>query len=133
MGSRHLRRILVSVLLLIALVVPLWSAPAQAIRLKGPYNEDGLEVIRVLREALDTPDDSDQAADAHSEAQAAMDAFNGRYHGDRFDKMQSYTTLRTVFNTLASTYRVGRPLTAEKKERVLAQLRRAESGFETAN
>jgi photosystem II Psb27 protein len=128
MGSQ-VRRIFLTLALVISLMLP--GAFAEAVQLKGSYTQDGQTVIQVLRAAVEAP--SEEAERAALEAQAAMDAFNGRYHGDRYDKMQSYTTLRTVFNTLASSYRVKRPLTEEKKERVLAQLRRAEAGLQTAN
>ncbi|MEN9204992.1 MAG: hypothetical protein Q6K99_00925 [Thermostichales cyanobacterium BF4_bins_65] len=130
MGSRF-RHLLVVLLVLVGLLLP-WT-PAEAVRLKGSYVEDGKTVIEVLRTAVQAPEGTEEAQAAALEAQQAMDAFNSRYHGDRFDKKQSYTTLRTVFNTLASSYRMGRPLTEEKKERVLSQLRRAETGLETAN
>jgi len=128
MGSQ-VHRLFLTLALIVSLILP-WTA-AEAVQLKGPYSQDGLTVIAVLRAALEAP--KEEAESAALEAQAAMDAFNGRYHGVRYDKMQSYTTLRTVFNTLASSYRVNRPLNEEKKERVLAQLRRAEAGLETAN
>jgi len=130
MGSQ-VRRIFLTLALVISLMLP--GAFAEAVQLKGSYTQDGQTVIQVLRTAVEAPKGSEEAERAALEAQAAMDAFNSRYHGDRYDKMQSYTTLRTVFNTLASSYRVKRPLTEEKKERVLAQLRRAEAGLQTAN
>ncbi|MFS8854415.1 photosystem II protein Psb27 [Synechococcus sp. H55.7] len=118
---------LVGLLLSVILVLGWTTASAQAARLTGKYYEDSMTLIQTLRTVLSEADPVMNPAEARAEAMEAMQEFAGRYHGQRYDKLQSFTTLRTVFNTLASQYRTSnRPLNPEKVERVLMQLDRAE-------
>ena len=118
---------LVGLLLAIALILG-WAIPgAQAARLTGKYYEDSLTIIQTLRTALLEGDPVLKPEEARAEVMEAMQEFVGRYHGPRYNKLPSFTTLRTVFNTVASHYRTSdRPLEPEKLERVLMQLDRAE-------
>lgn len=118
---------LVSLLLSVTLLVGLVSPGAQAARLTGKYYEDSMTIIQTLRTVLSEGDPAMNPEEARAEAMQAIQEFAGRYHGQRYDKLQSFTTLRTVFNTLASQYRTSnRPLQPEKVERVLMQLDQAE-------
>ena len=118
---------LVSLLLSVALLLGSASSVAQAARLTGKYYEDSMTLIQTLRTILSEGDPLMNPEEARAEAMQAIQEFSGRYHGHRYDKLQSFTTLRTVFNTLASQYRTSsRPLNPEKVERVLMQLDRAE-------
>lgn len=115
-----------TILTVAILVVAQWMSPAQAVQLTGNYTEDGQAVVAVLRASLQEFDDQEEAAAARIEAQEAIKGFTGRYHADRYKKMVSFTTMRTVFNTLASNYRSPRPLKADRQARVLDQLDQAE-------
>lgn len=105
-------------------------SPVQAVQLTGNYTEDGKAVVSVLRTALQDFEDEAAQAAAETEARAAITDFSGRYHADRYKKMISFTTLRTVFNTMASNYRTGRPLKESRQERALEQLEKAERALE---
>ncbi len=100
--------------------------PAQAVQLTGDYTQDGQAVVSVLRTSLQDFEDEAAAEAAREEAEQAIKDFTGRYHADKYKKMISFTTLRTVFNTLASNYRTSRPLKESRQERVLDQLDQAE-------
>ncbi|MEN9223872.1 MAG: photosystem II protein Psb27 [Thermostichus sp. HHBFW_bins_43] len=118
---------LVGLLLSVTLFLGWVSPEAQAARLTGKYYEDGMTMIQTLRTVLSEGDPLMNPEEARAEAMEAIQEFSGRYHGQRYDKLQSFTTLRTVFNTLASQYRMSnRPLKPEQVERVLMQLDRAE-------
>ncbi|MFS8860377.1 photosystem II protein Psb27 [Synechococcus sp. H60.3] len=118
---------LLGLLLSVILVLGWTTASAQAARLTGKYYEDSMTLIQTLRTVLSEADPVMNPAEARAEVMEAMQEFAGRYHGHRYDKLQSFTTLRTVFNTVASHYRTSnRPLDPEKVERVLMQLDRAE-------
>jgi photosystem II Psb27 protein len=121
----------VSVLLIVVGIL----LPAQAMQMTGQYSEDGIQVITVLRSALSPLETPEASELAKTEADAAMQAFSARYHGPRFDKKLSYTTLRTIFNTVASNYRskVQRPLKEEKVQRILDQLKQAEVALKRGN
>ncbi len=117
-------------ILLTCLVVMGAMMPAQALQLTGSYQEDGQAVVKVIRTYLEPKDDKTQEAIAAQteEAEAAIEAFYSRYRG-RYGSTQSFTTLQTVFNTLASNYRARsqpRALKPAQKDRVLTQLDRAE-------
>lgn len=134
MSRTFFSQMLIFVVALILVVAGI-LLPAQAIQITGQYSEDGIQVITVLRSALsplETPEESDLAK---TEADAAMQAFSARYHGPRFDKKLSYTTLRTIFNTVASNYRskAQRPLKEDKVQRILDQLQQAEVALKRGN
>ncbi|MEN9202276.1 MAG: photosystem II protein Psb27 [Thermostichus sp. DG_1_6_bins_120] len=115
--------LLLSITLLLGLMIP----EVQAARLTGKYYEDSMTMIQTLRTVLSEGDPAMNPEEARAEAMEAIQEFAGRYHGQHYDKLQSFTTLRTVFNTLASQYRMSnRPLKPEQMERVLMQLDRAE-------
>ncbi|MGY3169810.1 photosystem II Psb27 protein [Thermostichus sp. MS-CIW-19] len=114
-------------LLSVTLMLGWATASAQAARLTGKYYEDSMTLIQTLRTVLSEADPVMNPEEAQVQAMEAIQEFAGRYHGHRYDKLQSFTTLRTVFNTVASHYRTSkRPLDPEKVERVLMQLDRAE-------
>ncbi len=120
-------RRLVGLLLSVTLALSWATSSAQAARLTGKYYEDSMTLIQTLRTVLSEGDPVMNPEEARVEVMEAIQEFAGRYHGHRYDKLQSFTTLRTVFNTVASHYRTSkRPLDPEKVERVLMQLDRAE-------
>lgn len=115
-----------TILTIVIMAVAQLASPAQAVQLTGNYAEDGQAVVTVLRASLQDFEDPEAAQVAQTEAKQAIEDFTGRYHADRYKKMVSFTTLRTVFNTLASNYRSTRPLKESRQERVLAQLDQVE-------
>ncbi|MDX2272098.1 MAG: photosystem II protein Psb27 [Cyanobacteriota bacterium] len=127
--SLHRRLLAKGLGLLFVMVLLIGGLPGNAAQLTGKYTEDGLLLVNTLRTALTDSDSLGGLESSQAEAQQVIESFAGRYHGARFDKMASFTTLRTVSNTLASVYRSPgkRPLKPEQVTRVLTQLNRAEA------
>ncbi len=96
--------------------------------LTGNYRNDVETVVSVVRQAIATPTDAPEAAAVREEVLSVMDAFTSRYSINKFANRVSYTTLRSVMNTVASNYRKSRirPISQAKIDRVLAELDRAE-------
>jgi photosystem II Psb27 protein len=120
---------------LVALLTIGWTGLAASVaasQLTGNYLADGQALIASIRTAVSGQAESQD--EAESAALDLIDAFSSRYHGDRFTKLQSYTTLRTIFNTVASSYRgsMKRPLKPTQVERVLSQLDKAEEALNRA-
>lgn len=121
-----------TITVLIAVILGMMASigPVQAVELTGNYTEDGKAVVSVLRSALQEFEDEAAREEAEAEAKQAITDFAGRYHEDRYKKMISFTTIRTVFNTMASNYRTGRPLKENRQERVLSQLDQVDRALE---
>ncbi len=117
---------IVTTLLLVVLILVGSIQSSPAITFTGDYQTDGQAVITSLRESLDQFETEEEGAAALADAKEAIEGFYARYHGPRYTKMQSFTTLRTIFNTLASNYRTERPLRDNQSDRVLEQLSQAE-------
>ncbi|NJK62277.1 MAG: photosystem II protein Psb27 [Synechococcaceae cyanobacterium SM2_3_1] len=121
---------IVSTLLLVVLILVGSIQSSPAITFTGDYLSDGQAVIASLRESLGEFETEEAGVAAHEDAKVAIEGFYARYHGPRYTKLQSFTTLRTVFNTLASNYRTERPLRDSQSNRVLQQLSQAEAALQ---
>ena len=97
-------------------------------RLTGNYSDDAQIVVQVLRDAIAVPYDAENQAEVRAEAISVMEAFGSRYSRNKYRGYRSYTTLRTVFNTLGSDYRRERirPIRQDKLDRITSELRQAE-------
>ncbi len=116
-------------LALLLALVSMWAMPAQAVQLTGNYVPDSQAMVTALRASVQDPTNEEVVA----EAREAINDFYSRYHGNRYEKLQSFNTFRTVFNTLASNYRSPRPLRPAAIERVMAQLDRIERDVARGN
>ncbi len=100
--------------------------------LTGNYVEDTNAVIKSLRYAVNLPADAPDRASAESDAHYKINAYAARYriNSDK-SSLYSYTTMRTVLNTLAGYFNgTSRKSIPEKtKERVLLELERAENAL----
>lgn len=96
--------------------------------LTGKYQQDAQIVVDVMREAIETPQDSDNQREVRDNAISVMEAFGSRYNANKYSGLQSYTSLRTVFNTLGSYYRSERlrPVRQDKLDRVSSELSQVE-------
>lgn len=123
----RLLRLIVTVALSLMLLLP----TVQAAPLTGDYVEDGLHVIQTLRTAIIETDSAAAKEQSEDEASAAIRAFSSRYHGAKYTKRLSFTTLRTVFNTMASKYQSSfkRPFKPDQMERLQSQLNLAEAAL----
>jgi photosystem II Psb27 protein len=129
MIQSFLTRIVTTLLLVVLILVgSIQSSPA--VTFTGDYQTDGQAVIASLRESLGEFETEAEGVAALEDAKEAIEGFYARYHGPRYTKMQSFTTLRTVFNTLASNYRTERPLRDSQSDRVLQQLSQAEAALQ---
>ncbi|MEO0854432.1 MAG: photosystem II protein Psb27 [Cyanobacteria bacterium J06648_11] len=99
--------------------------------LSGNYANDVQTVVETLRATADMPADADGFLAARAQATSLIDAFSSRYPANSYNNKQSYTTLRTVFNTLGSYYRGEgtRSPNAKKLERVRGELERVEKAI----
>jgi photosystem II Psb27 protein len=100
--------------------------------LTGNYLEDTNAVIKSLRYAVTLPADAPDRAAAESDAHYKINAYAARYriNSDK-SSLYSYTTMRTVLNTLAGYYNgtSRKSIPAKTKERVLMELDRVESAL----
>jgi len=100
--------------------------------LTGNYVEDTNAVIKSLRYAVNLPADAPDRASAESDAHYKINAYAARYriNSDK-SSLYSYTTMRTVLNTLAGYYNGNsrKSVPPKTKERVLLELERAENAL----
>lgn len=96
--------------------------------LSGNYQQDVQVVVDVMREAIETPQESEEQKAVREKAISVMEAFGSRYGRNKYRGFQSYTSLRTVFNTLGSYYRSERmrPVRQDKLDRVASELKQVE-------
>lgn len=91
----------------------------------GNYEEDVKRLVASLRTALDQ-----ETKEAQTDAKYKINAFAARYRRPPYEGLESFTTLRTALNTLASYYNnttARRASLPQKvKERVFMELDRAE-------
>ncbi|WP_017324263.1 hypothetical protein [Synechococcus sp. PCC 7336] len=118
----------VALLLVAVLFVSGCASTPGTERLSGKYYDDAQVVVDVLREAIAVPPEAENQAEVRKEALSVMEAFGSRYNRNRYKGYQSYTTLRTIFNTLGSYYRQEkiRPIRQDRLDRVASELRQAE-------
>jgi photosystem II Psb27 protein len=97
--------------------------------LTGNYIQDTTAVIKSLRYAVNLPPDAPDRASAESDAHYKINAYAARYriNSDK-SSLYSYTTMRTVLNTLAGYFNgtSHKSIPEKTKERVLLELERAE-------
>ncbi|MEM6446128.1 MAG: photosystem II protein Psb27 [Cyanobacteria bacterium P01_D01_bin.123] len=120
-----------AVLLVAVLFVSGCATVPGADLMTGNYTTDVQTVVDSLRSTVDTPVDAPDFAEARAQARSVIDAFSSRYSANTYNNRQSFTTLRTVFNTLGSYYRGEgtRSPNAKKLDRVRAELDRVEKAL----
>ncbi|MEO1133521.1 MAG: photosystem II protein Psb27 [Cyanobacteria bacterium J06639_1] len=128
--KRLLSKLVALVLVAIVFVSGCSTTPGSEL-LSGNYANDAQTVVDTLRVTVDIPADAEGFADARAQATSLIDAFSSRYSANTYSNKQSYTTLRTVFNTLGSYYRGEgtRSPNAKKLDRVRGELERVEKAL----
>jgi photosystem II Psb27 protein len=100
--------------------------------LTGNYVDDTNAVINSLRYAVNLDKTASDRAKAEADAHYKINAYAARYriNSDK-GNLYSYTTMRTVLNTLAAYYNgsTRKTVPAKTKERVLLELDRVESAL----
>ncbi len=96
--------------------------------LTGVYDQDVKKLITSLRTALNLPNDDPGKKAAQADAKYKINAFASRYRRPPYEGLESFTTLRTALNTLATYYNstARRSVPDKVKERVFMELDRAE-------
>lgn len=127
---RLLSKLVALVLVAVVFISGCASTPGAEL-LSGNYATDVQTVVDNLRTTVDIPTDAPNFADARAQTRSLIDAFSSRYSANSYNNRQSYTTLRTVFNTLGSYYRGEgtRSPNAKKLDRVRAELDRVEKAL----
>ncbi len=96
--------------------------------LSGNYDEDVKKLITSLRTALSMDNNDPAKKAAQTDAKYKINAFASRYRRPPYEGLESFTTLRTALNTLATYYNSSarRSVPEKVKERVFMELDRAE-------
>ena len=125
---RHLLSKVVALALVAVLFVSGCATTPGTELLSGKYQQDVQIVVDVMREAIATPQDAANQKAEREKAISVMEAFTSLYGRNQYKGLQSYTSLRTVFNTLGSYYRSERvrPVRQDKLDRVASELKQVE-------
>ena len=100
--------------------------------LTGDYRQDTLNIVSVLREALDAPDDAPNKAESQAEARKKINEFAARYQRNAsVSGLSSFTTMRTALNSLAGHYSSypNRPVPEKLKNRLEKEFKQVENAL----
>ena len=100
--------------------------------LTGDYQQDTLNIVSVLREALAAPDDAPDKAAAQAEARKKINEFAARYQRNAsVSGLSSFTTMRTALNSLAGHYSSypNRPVPEKLKNRLEKEFKQVENAL----
>ncbi len=100
--------------------------------LTGDYQQDTLNIVSVLREALDAPDDAPNKAESQAEARKKINEFAARYQRNAsVSGLSSFTTMRTALNSLAGHYSSypNRPVPEKLKNRLEKEFKQVENAL----
>ncbi|AFY69569.1 photosystem II 11 kD protein [Thalassoporum mexicanum PCC 7367] len=101
--------------------------------LTGNYVDDTKKLIESLKYTLSLAKDADDRSEAQAETRARINAYSARYRADNSKTgLVSFTTMRTVINSLASYYNgtTKRSVPQRVADRAISQISRAESALE---
>jgi photosystem II Psb27 protein len=104
--------------------------------LSGDYRQDTLDVIGILRNAIELPQDAPDKAAVQSEARQKINDFAARYQRNgSLTGLSSFTTMRTALNSLAGHYSSypNRPLPAKLKQRLELEFKQVEMAVARGN
>jgi len=97
--------------------------------LTGNYQQDTLDMVAALKTAIELPADAPNKVAAQAEARQKINVYASRYRRDAsVATLSSYTTIRTVLNSLAGHYSSypNRPIPQKLKDRLTRELKRVE-------
>jgi len=104
--------------------------------LSGDYRQDTLDVIGILRNAIELPQDAPDKAAVQAEARQKINDFAARYQRNgSLTGLSSFTTMRTALNSLAGHYSSypNRPLPAKLKQRLELEFKQVEMAVARGN
>ena len=117
--------------LAICLSLIIFVSPSFAARtsMTGEYTKDTVAVVKSLKDAIETPKDSERRIEVKDEALALITDYISRYRNrGMVNKTQSFTTMQTALNAMAGHYKnfASRPLPDKLKDRLNKELSIAE-------
>ncbi len=118
--------------LVLVVVIGLTGCSGSRDQLTGDYQQDTLNIVRVLRSALDSPDDAADKAAVQAEARKKINEFAARYQrNDSVAALGSFTTMRTALNSLAGHYSSypNRPVPEKLKNRLEKEFKQVEAAL----
>ncbi|MBO3463243.1 photosystem II protein Psb27 [Aetokthonos hydrillicola Thurmond2011] len=130
--KRYWSRLLALVLVVVISCVSCSSPDS----LTGDYRQDTLNVVSILRNALEVTPDSPDKASIQSEARKKINDFSARYQRDNaVSGLNSFTTMRTALNSLAGHYSSypNRPIPQKLKDRLTLEFQRVEAAIKRGN
>lgn len=104
--------------------------------LTGDYRQDTLDVINILRTAVELPEDSPNKAELQAEARQKINDFAARYQrNNSLTSLSSFTTMRTALNSLAGHYSSypNRPVPKKLKQRLEQEFKQVEMALARGN
>jgi len=104
--------------------------------LSGDYRQDTLDVISILRNAIELPQDAPNKSEVQAEARKKINDFAARYQRNgSLTSLSSFTTMRTALNSLAGHYSSypNRPLPAKLKQRLELEFKQVEMAVARGN
>lgn len=118
--------------LVLVVVIGLTGCSGSPDQLTGDYQQDTLNIVSVLREALAAPDDAPDKAAAQAEARKKINEFAARYQRNAsVSGLSSFTTMRTALNSLAGHYSSypNRPVPEKLKNRLEKEFKQVENAL----
>ncbi len=100
--------------------------------LTGDYRQDTLAVVNLMKQALDTSEDSPNRAEVQAETRQKINDFSARYQRtNSVSGLSSFTTMRTALNSLAGHYSSypNRPIPEKLKNRLQQELKQVEAAL----
>ena len=123
---------LLALVLVVAIGLMGCSSTSATGGLSGDYRQDTLDVVNVLRTAIELPEDAPNKSEAQAAAREKINAFAARYQrDDAFSGLSSFTTMRTALNSLAGHYSSypNRPLPQKLKRRLEQEFKQVEAAL----
>ena len=130
--KRYWSRLLALVLVVVIGLMGCSSSGA----LSGDYRQDTLDVINVLRSAIELPEDSPNKVEMQAQARQKINDFAARYQRDgALTSLSSFTTMRTALNSLAGHYSSypNRPVPQKLKQRIQLEFKQVEMALARGN
>lgn len=101
--------------------------------LVGNYRQDATVLLQTLRTAVELPDNSPEKSSAQAQARQAINDFASLYRRESaLTKSASYTTIRTILNSMAGHYSSypNRPIPQKLKDRLELEFKQAEMALQ---
>ncbi len=127
--KRYLSRLFSLVLVILIGLMGVAPDASATTALSGDYRQDTTAVVNSLRDSIQLPADSPDRSSSQSEARQLINDFTARYRRDAsVAKLSSYTTMRTVLNSLAGHYSSypNRPVPQKLRDRLEQEFKQIE-------